>query len=106
MGTFVYGDEVKAALSDWVLQHIEFVITTKLRRGEKFLFSWPEDASAGHGRTTVWLSSGRSLAFTYADVRRGPLNREWLNNLMQIADSPAGLSLLPEPNAVVDPALA
>lgn len=106
MGTFVYGDETRLALSDRVLRHLEHVITTKLRRGEKFLFSWAEDASTGHGRTTVWMSSGCSLTFKYADGRHVPLNREWLTDLMRIADSPAGLFPTPEPNSIPDAAKA
>lgn len=106
MGTFVYGDsgDVKLRLPDRVLLHLEYVITGKLRRGEKFLFSWNDDAAAGHGRTTVWLSTGSTLSFAYSDNRREALNRDWLKELMQAADSPAGLHLTPEPASEVEDA--
>lgn len=97
MGRFTYQSDVKAVFSDRVLEHLQFVIFTKLRRGEKFLFSWHDDATLGHGRTTVWLSGGSSIAFKYSDGRRQPLSRAWLDELMRVADTPAGLYPVPEP---------
>lgn len=75
MGKFVYGGSVRVAFPDRLLQHLEFVITTKLRRGERFLFSWHDDPSIGGGRTTVWLSPGCTMAFKFSDNRHAPLNR-------------------------------
>lgn len=99
VGKFIYQDDVKAVFSDRILEHLQFVITTKLRRGEKFLFSWHDDASLGHGRTTVWLSGGSSISFAFSDSRREQLSRPWLDELMRAADSPSGLYPLPEPGA-------
>jgi hypothetical protein len=102
LGKFFYQDDVKVTIGDRALAHVQFVVTTKLRRGEKFTFSWQDDASVGHGRTSVWLSAGTSIAFTFSDGRQTPLNRMWLDELMRAADSPAGLYLVPEPTP--DPA--
>lgn len=99
LGKFTYQNDVKAVFSDRMLEHLQFVITTKLRRGERFLFTWHDDASLGHGRTTVWLSAGSSIAFTFTDDRREHLSREWLRELMRVADSPSGLHPVPEPDA-------
>lgn len=97
MGRFIYPSGVKVEFSDRALHHLEQVITTKLRRGEKFIFSWQEDASVGYGRTAVWLSAGVPLSFRYRDSRRAPFNKAWLEQLMLAADSPSGLFPLPEP---------
>lgn len=97
MGKFIYGESVRVAFSDRLLQHLEFVITTKLRRGERFLFSWQDDSSIGGGRTTVWLGPGCSFACKYSDTRRAPMNRAWLDELMRLAASPSGLHPTAEP---------
>lgn len=97
MGRFIYHGEQKVDFPDRLLQHLQYVMSAKLRRGEKFLFSWAGDASVGHGRTTVWISAGSALTFRYSDHRHAPLNRSWLQELMHAADSPSGLYPIEEP---------
>lgn len=97
MGRFSYHGDVRVEFPDRLLQHLQHVMMTKMRRGEKFLFTWEGDPSLGPGRTTVWISGGSGLAFKYTDPRRSPLNRSWLEELMKAADSAAGLSPIHEP---------
>jgi hypothetical protein len=82
---------------DRVLAHLQIVISTKLRRREPFFFSWADDPAVGDGRSSVWLDSAIPLRFRYSTPERHQLNREWLEQLTQSANQPAGLLLSTEP---------
>jgi hypothetical protein len=97
MGKFVYEGTVKVDFDDRVLTHLMVVIGTKLRRGESFFFSWRDDASTGHGRTTIWLHSQASMVYKFYGSRRPPLNPAWIDALAYTANSTSGLYLVPEP---------
>lgn len=97
MGKFIYEGSVKVEIEDRALTHLQLVMTSKLRRGEPFSFSWKEDSSVGGGRTTVWVHAGSSMTFKYYGSRAPKVNREWVDALAHIANSPAGLHLVPEP---------
>jgi hypothetical protein len=93
---------VKTEIEDRALTHLQLVITTKLRRGEPFAFSWREDASVGGGRVTVWMQPGSSLVFKYYGSRQPSINRAWVEALAFTANSPGGLYLVPEPAEAPD----
>lgn len=98
MGRFVYDDDsVRVDVDDRTLAHLQVVIGNKLRRREPFYFSWREDRSLGGGRTTVWVHPRSHLVYKFSGQRTGALNRTWLDALMQAANSPGGLYLMPEP---------
>jgi len=97
MGKFIYERDVKVDLEDRVVLHVQRVIETKLRRGEPFAFTWKDDASVGHGRTTVWVHRNASLVYKYYGSRPPGLNPQWLEALMFTANSPNGLYIVPEP---------
>ena len=40
------------------------------------------------------------MVFTYHGGRRPPLNRIWIEALSQLANTPAGLRLIPEPSQI------
>ncbi|KAA0962582.1 MULTISPECIES: hypothetical protein [Microbacterium] len=98
MGKLVYEGSVKAEIEDRALTHLQLVITTKLRRGEPFSFTWREDMSVGGGRTTVWVHAGSSLVFKYSGSRQPSINRNWIEALAFTANAPSGLYLVPEPS--------
>ncbi|ALX65651.1 DUF7882 family protein [Microbacterium sp. XT11] len=100
MGKFIYEGGVKTEIEDRALTHLQLVITTKLRRGEPFPFSWREDASVGGGRVTVWMQPASSLVFKYYGSRQPSINRAWVEALAFTANSPGGLYLVPEPAEV------
>jgi len=100
MGRFIYEDGQKAEIEDRALLHLQLVMTTKLRRGEPFAFTWKEDISTGGGRRTVWVNAGSSLVFKYFGSRQPAINREWVDALARMANSPGGLYLVPEPAAI------
>lgn len=97
MGRFQYGGHAKVEIEDRALAHLQFVIGSKLRRGEPFYFTWREDRSTGEGRTTVWLHPSAQLSFRFFGSRQPALNRAWLEALALTANSTAGLHLVPEP---------
>lgn len=97
MGTFIYDGGPKTEIDDRALAHIQLVVASKLRRGEPFGFSWKEDMSVGGGRTTVWVHPGAALVFKYHGSRPPEINRNWVQALTQVASSPGGLYLVPEP---------
>jgi hypothetical protein len=97
MGRMIYEGSVRLDTDDRTLSHLVVVISSKLRRGESFHFSWRNDASVGDGRTTIWVHPQASLVFEFEGSRRPSYNRTWLEALSVVATSPEGLHILPEP---------
>lgn len=100
MGKFIYEDLVRVDFEDRLLAHLQVVVGNKLKRGEPFYFLWKDDVSLGGGRTSVWMHAGASFVFKFHGSRPPALNREWLDALMFTANSPTGLYVVPEPQAV------
>lgn len=101
MGRFSYEGQTHADFDDRALAHLQMVVANKLRRGEPFYFTWKDDPSVGHGRTSVWLHSASTLVFKYHGGRRPPLNRLWVEALSQLANTPGGLRMISEPAQMV-----
>lgn len=97
MGTLTYDVVSKVDFEDRALAHLQIVIASKLRRGESFNFSWVKAPADGSGRTTVWLHPSIPLAWDFAGSRPPAINRQWLEVLMESANSAGGLHLVPEP---------
>ena len=98
MGTLYYGDaRFPVRIDDRELAHLKIVILTKLRRNECFAFSWGRRASEGSGHSTVWIHSGLALHFEFLGSREVPINRTWLEEMMQASNRTLGLALMPEP---------
>jgi hypothetical protein len=98
LGKLLYGSSrLEVEFDDRVLAHLQLVISTKLRRDEGFFFSWRDDPALGDGRSSIWLETSIPLYFRYSTAQRHNLNREWLEQLTQSANSSAGLSLSTEP---------
>jgi len=95
MGQLFYGcSSTLIELDDRVLAHLQMVVTSKLRREEKFTLSWPDD-SGGH--STIWLHPSIPLRFVFGDNAAIALNHEWMEALMVSANSNGGLRIVPEP---------
>jgi hypothetical protein len=97
MGTLTYDVVSKVDFDDRALAHLQIVIASKLRRGESFNFTWIMEPSQGSGRTTIWMHPAIPLVYEFLGTRSPTINREWLNALMETANSPGGLRLVPEP---------
>jgi hypothetical protein len=94
MGKMMYGSPAaEFDIEDRALAHLKVAIVTKLRRDEKFTFSWRQE----HGRTTIWIHPSIPLQFVFAGSRPPALNRAWIEALMMSANSTGGLQLVPEP---------
>lgn len=98
MGTLTYDSKIAVSIDDRVLAHLQAVVWAKLRRGEQFPFTWTDPMRSGMGRTSVWLSPHVPLSFEYFGSRQPRLNPAWVEALTKAANSPAGLSLVPEPD--------
>jgi len=90
MGQLFYGSTTDSLeLDDRTLAHVEIVILAKLRRKESFaLANRTEDGA----RTTVWISPSSTLKFQYA-VGNQEIDREWLDQLIDGANSAGGIQL-------------
>lgn len=98
MGQFVYDSpSLTVEFEDRVLSHLKAVITTKLRRGESFLFTLEYGTDSGSGHSSVWLHPAIPLRYEFSDSRDLQINRQWLEELMLVANSNGGLRLVPEP---------
>jgi hypothetical protein len=96
VGTLFYGGE-DFEFDDRVLAHLQIVISTKLRRGENFFFSWTIPLERGSGRHAIWIDNGTPIHFFFTGSRPPAINREWVETLLQSAGRTAGLQLMPEP---------
>lgn len=98
MGLLVYGTTAfEIEFDDRTLAHLQVVIVNKLRREEKFLFTWLHGPDEGGGRSSIWFHPTIPLRFHF-DVADAPkLNRPWLEALVVSANSTAGLHVLAEP---------
>ena len=100
MGTISYGNSnVEVEFDDRALAHLQLVITSKLRRGESFLFSWNNDTSVGSGRNSIWLHPAIPIFYRFYGSKIPVLNRDWLDVLMTSAQTSNGLLFTQEPSA-------
>jgi len=104
MGRFVYEGSDRLVVDDRTLAHLQVVIGDKLRRRESFLMTWNDTLETGGGRTSVWVHPRASLVFSFERRATRGLNPRWLEELSDAAHSPAGLRLVPEPQAELHPA--
>ena len=97
MGTIYYGSEATAIdIEDLALAHLKVVIATKLRRGESFTVSWRHPADQPRGRSTIWIHPSIPLRFVFEDPEPAVLNRQWLEELANSANSTGGIQLIAE----------
>ena len=93
MGQLRYGSPPEVfELDDRTLAHVEIVLLAKLRRNENFAVSL--DVPGG-GRSTVWIGSNTILHFKF-DSARHDINKAWLEELIDSANTPAGMRIVPE----------
>ena len=94
MGQLLYGTPPEIfELDDRTLAHIEVVTLAKLRRNESFAISL--DRPEG-GRSTIWVGTNATLQFRF-EVGRQEINRAWLDQLIDSANTPGGLRIEAEP---------
>jgi hypothetical protein len=90
MGHLRYGSPVQTFdIDDRTLAHVEIVTLAKLRRGEPFALTVPRPTG---GRSTLWINAASTLVFDL-DADPGPIDRAWLESLIEAANSAPGLRL-------------
>lgn len=83
-------------IEDRTLSHLRMVFMNKLRRGEAFMFHFP--MGDGSGTRSLWISPSIPLVFHFYGSRPPQLNRRWIDDLMNEASTPQGLSVTVEPD--------
>jgi len=103
VGRFIYDATANSVeIDDRVLAHLRIVVMNKLRRGESFMFDI--DIGDGSGRRSFWLNPSVPLQFHFYGSRQPAINRAWVEELIQVASGPNGLTIVPEPTEEVPPA--
>ncbi len=98
MGKLVYNNLGHSFdVEDRTLSHLRIVFMNKLRRGESFMFHFP--MSDGSGTRSLWVSPSIPLVFHFYGSRAPQLNRRWVDDLMNEASTPQGLTVTVEPDA-------
>ena len=88
MGSLHYGSPPATfALDDRTLAHVELVVLAKLRRSESFALTL-DDATGG--RSTIWINASSTLRFEFG-ASGAEINREWLEELIDSANTTAGM---------------
>ena len=94
MGSLHYGSPPASfEIEDRTLAHVELVVIAKLRRNESFALAIDSDAG---GRATVWINAASTLRFEFGSTTHD-INREWLDELIDSANTTAGMRIVPEP---------
>jgi hypothetical protein len=98
MGKLLYSSgAIEIGFDDRALAHMHLVIGSKLRRGEKFFFSWQDGQAVGSGRSSIWIEPSIPLYFKFSGTRPITINRAWIEALNHTANSNTGLVFVPEP---------
>ncbi|MCU1440998.1 MAG: ATP-dependent ligase [Rhodoglobus sp.] len=98
MGRLIYGNPSwSIEFDDRVLAHLRAVIIAKMRRDERFSLSWDHGMSRGSGHSSIWMHPSIPMQFEFDGSREPALNREWIDQLMNSANSAGGLHIIPEP---------
>lgn len=96
MGRFIYDSMANSVdIDDRTLAHLRIVVMNKLRRSEPFMFDI--EIGDGSGRRTFWLHPSVPMQFHFFGSRNPRINRLWVEELMQVASGPNGLTITPEP---------
>ena len=94
MGHLHYGSPATSfEIDDRTLTHVELVVLAKLRRNESFALS--VDGAQGV-RQTLWINASSTLRFEL-DSAVTEINRVWLDELIDSANTTTGMRILPEP---------
>ena len=96
MGRFIYDTAANSVdIDDRTLAHLRIVVMNKLRRSESFMFD--VEIGDGSGRRSFWMNPSVPIQFHFFGSRQPRINRFCVEELMQAASGPNGLSIVPEP---------
>lgn len=93
MGKLFYGSDTRPIdVDDRLLQYLQVVLSTKLRRSESFTITWT-DTAAAHSRTTLWVQPAIPMRFEYTSAESQRLSGGYLRQLADQASLSSGLML-------------
>lgn len=93
MGKLFYGSDAQPIeIDDRLLQYLQVVLSTKLRRGESFTITWT-DTTAQHSRTSLWIQPAIPIRFQYSTSEPQRLSGGYLRHLADQAALSSGLML-------------
>ncbi|MGN7798849.1 DUF7882 family protein [Leifsonia sp. 22587] len=95
MGTLRY-DGVMIEFEDRLLAHLQIVIAQKVRRGESFFMAWRDSPETGDGHSSIWIHPTQNLYFKFSGSRFPKINSDWVEALMNSANSSKGLLIMTE----------
>src|SRR6187549_3650446 len=90
MGTMVHGS-VSVDFEDRLLSHLQIVIVQRFRRNESLVISWLDSLAVGDGRSSMWMTPSQPVYFKFAGSRVPEIDRKWLQQLSESAESSPGL---------------
>ncbi|MEU1973058.1 hypothetical protein ABZ477_15490 [Microbacterium sp. NPDC019599] len=94
MGLMYYGGwDTPIEIEDEALAHLKVVVATKLRRNESFTLSWHHSDDEPRSRSTVWLNPSIPLLFVFDGDEPPALDRAWISELAESANTSAGITL-------------
>lgn len=93
MGYLYYTPQQVFRFDDYLLTHLRTVIITKFIQQESCIFTWSDDGL----QRSIWLNPALPLSFEFDGSEVPPINHDWVNELLSLANGPGGLRLVPEP---------
>jgi len=95
MGRFIYDTMANSVdIDDRTLAHLRIVVMNKLRRTEAFMFD--VEVGDGSGRRSFWMHPSVPIQFHFFGSRNPRINRAWIEELAQSANSSGGIALVAE----------
>lgn len=76
-----------------MLQALEIVAMTKIRRHEPFLLTWQDSTKVGSGRSSVVIGPNIEVHFKYLGSRVPNVDRELVESLAQASNSNSGVHI-------------
>lgn len=93
MGKLFYGSDTQPIeMDDRLLQYVQVVLSTKLRRSESFTVTWT-DVLSEPSRTTLWVQPAIPMRFQYSAPETQRLSGGYLRQLADQAAMSSGLML-------------
>ena len=99
MGLLHYGGAASFAFDDRFLTHLRSAIFAKLQLRESVVFTWVDDGV----QRSIWIHPSIPLHFEFDGAEAPELNPAWVERLLSLANSSAGLRRVDEPEAAPEP---
>jgi len=92
VGALIYGPgSLRIDVDDYLLAHLQYVITAKLRRRESFMVTLT--SSQAQARSSIWINDAIPLIFEYASMESQPLDRDQVDAMMIEAVNARGVQV-------------